>query len=89
MTEGTPAMTMTLPIQKPGALEIRIGDQLGAMRNARHAAARFVEVFRLDPLQQKRDGARVFGNPDAESASATASAVMSSCVGPMPPVVKT
>ena len=41
---GTPAMTMTLPIQNPGAAETLLSDQIGAGRNARHAHARLVHL---------------------------------------------
>jgi hypothetical protein len=37
--DGTPAITCTLPMRKPGATENRIVDVLGAARHARHALA--------------------------------------------------
>ena len=43
MIDGTPAMTMTLPIQKPGAFETLLSE-LGARRDARHAHARLVDL---------------------------------------------
>ena len=39
---GTPAMTMTLPIQKPGAAEILLSTNSAPCGNARHAHARLV-----------------------------------------------
>ena len=66
MIAGTPAITMTLAIQKPGAFDILFSISLGAMRNARHPAARFVQIPRLDSLKQKFYRTRIFRNFDTE-----------------------
>ena len=47
MIVGTPAMMMTLPIQKPGAAETLLVDKFGAVRHAGHAHARLVH-FRAE-----------------------------------------
>ena len=54
-----------MAIQKPGAVEIRFY-QPGAMRNAGHAAARFVEILGLHALEQKIYRARIFRDFDTE-----------------------
>ena len=41
-------------------------DELAALRNARHAPARGIEVLGLDPLEKQRDGARVLDDRHAE-----------------------
>ena len=87
MMAGTPAMTMTLPSMKPGALETAFSIRSAPCGNAGHAAARLVQVLGLDAFEQQRDGAGILGDADRRSALATLSAVMSSWVGPMPPVV--
>jgi hypothetical protein len=67
----------------------RIVDQGRAIRNARHAQAGGVHLHPLSVVMSLKDGARVVANiKRAPIASATASAVMSSWVGPMPPEVK-
>ena len=43
MIDGTPAMMMTLPIQKPGAPDTLLATRAAPIRNAGHAHARFVE----------------------------------------------
>ena len=87
MMVGTPAMTMTLPIQKPGALETGLGTSSApsGMRAIRSRAS-----FRSSAFMYSRSMARARGSTsiDTPKALATESAVMSSWVGPMPPVVK-
>jgi len=63
-------------------------DERGAGGNAGHAQPRLVEIELRDALEQHRDGAWIDVDGHAEGL-ATESAVMSSWVGPMPPVVKT
>ena len=46
MIDGTPAMTMTLPMRKPGAFEIGFSIEVGAVRDARHAQPRLVQLLR-------------------------------------------
>ena len=91
MTLGMPAMTKTLPIWKPGALETGLSIRLGALGNARHAQARLVRLAPdlLEMREQDLDRLRDDDRSSTPKALATASAVMSSWVGPMPPVVKT
>ena len=88
--EGTPAITCTLPSVKPGAAETGLSIRVApsgtrAMRQTRGVSA---------PAPSGRNApgeshARRHGYQAARpSPSATASAVMSSWVGPMPPEVK-
>ena len=42
--DGTPAMTWTLPMRKPGAIETGLSICVGAARHARHALARVGEL---------------------------------------------
>ena len=90
MIGGTPAMTMTLPSLKPGRDRHLVVHQLGAGRNAGHAHARLVHLDAglRDALDHDRERARSYVDADAERLG-DESAVMSSWVGPMPPVVKT
>ena len=68
MIEGTPAITMTLPIQKPGAPDTLLSDELGALGNARHAHARLVHLGagRGEPLLHDRERARIDVDRHAE-----------------------
>ena len=88
MIDGTPAMTMTLPSQKPGAAEILLSTSaapcgMRAMR--RRASLSCMAGARALKISTTR-GSTSIGTPNA---LATLSAVMSSWVGPMPPVVNT
>ena len=88
MIEGTPAITMTLPSQKPGAAEILFSTSsapcgIRAMR--RRASLSSMRGARARKISTTR-GSTSIGTPNA---LATLSAVMSSWVGPMPPVVNT
>ena len=90
MITGTPAMTWTLPILKPGAAltALTIRSAPSGIRAIRSRAA-----FASVPVWRQRSSsiARAcewIGNA-TPNAFATASAVMSSWVGPMPPVVNT
>jgi len=81
---------MTLPSQKPGAAETLLWTEIGAGRDAGHAHARLVHLARrswasraLRILDRRADRSR----SPRRNALATHSAVMSSWVGPMPPVV--
>src|SRR2546423_6221811 len=58
MIEGIPAITITLPIQKPGAL---VEDEFRALGNARQAQARLVHLGagRLHPFVQDGERARI------------------------------
>src|SRR5262245_30128286 len=88
--EGTPAITITLPIPKPGA-----PDTLLRMRSAplgmrvRRRRASFISapvVFTHSCRMASARGSVLIGTPNT---FATQSAVMSPWVGPIPPVVKT
>src|SRR5215831_3076030 len=90
MIEGTPAITITLPIQKPGA-----PDTLLRMRSAplgmrvRRRRASFISapvVFTHSCKMRARADRCRSAQPNA---FATQSAVMSPWVGPIPPVVMT
>jgi hypothetical protein len=61
MIEGTPAITITLPIQKPGAPDTLLKDEIRALGNARHAQASLVHLGagRLHPFVQDGEGARI------------------------------
>ena len=60
MIAGTPAITMTLPIQKPGALEIGFSTSSAPTGMRAMRAAGGVEVLRPDPLQQQCYRTRIF-----------------------------
>ena len=68
MIAGTPAITMTLPIQKPGAPDTLLATRSAPLRDARHAHARLVELAAGlgQPLLQDRDRLRVDVERDAE-----------------------
>ena len=68
----------------------RVLDQLGAVGNARHAQARRRQLHAaaLEALAQEQRPLGWTSMP-TPNALATQSAVMSSWVGPMPPVVNT
>ena len=76
---------------KPGAPDTWFDHELGAVGNARHAQARLVQLdaARLVVRLHDRQRARGSTSMPTPNALATQSAVMSSWVGPMPPVVKT
>src|SRR5262245_25684674 len=90
MIEGTPAIAITLPIQKPGAPDTSLtmrSAPLG-MRVVRRRAS-FISapvVFTHSCRMARARGSLSIGTPNA---FATQSAVMSPWVGPIPPVVKT
>ena len=66
----------------------RIVDVLGAARHARHALARVGELhLALGIVRGEQGSAFASYSHGTPNALATESAVMSSCVGPMPPVV--
>src|SRR6516162_8754672 len=90
MIEGTPAITITLPIQKPGAPDtlLRMSSAPLGMCVMRRRAS-FVSapvVFTHSCRMASARGSVSIGTPNA---FATQSAVMSPWVGPIPPVVKT
>jgi hypothetical protein len=62
MIIGTPAMTNTLPICTPGAVET----VLRAHRDQRHTLARLVELARLVARRHRGHGLRVIVDADAE-----------------------
>ena len=68
MIEGTPAMTMTLSIQMPGAPDTLLSDEIGALGDARHAQARVVhlDAGRGEPLLHDRERARIDVDRHAE-----------------------
>ena len=86
---GTPARMKTLPIRTPGAPELGLAISSAPSRHARHAQPRVG-----DPAGRRgnnpRGCARAAGwmTTPTPSAAAIESTVMSSWVGPMPPVVK-
>ena len=88
MIEGTPAITCTLPMRKPGAADtlLRMRSAPSGMRAMRSRAS-----FRSFSAMRVSSSARARGSTsiDTPNALATQSAVMSSWVGPMPPVVNT
>ncbi len=90
MIEGTPAITMTFSIQKPGAPETLLATSSApsGMRAMRRRAS-----LSSPPILAMRSfriaTASACSLSSTPKAFATQSAVMSSCVGPMPPVVKT
>ena len=88
MIDGTPAMTWTLPIVKPGAFETEFSISVApsgirAMRSRASLSWSFGMRSRSSATAR---GSTSIGTPKA---LATELAVMSSWVGPMPPVVKT
>jgi hypothetical protein len=90
MIDGTPAITITLSIQKPGAPDTLLMMRSAAFGDTRHAQARLVHLGagRLHPFVQMAS-ARGSVSIGAPNAFAMHSAVMSLWVGPIPPVVKT
>ncbi len=90
MIEGTPAITITLPIQKPGAPDtsLRTRSAPFGMRVIRMRASLIslpVALSHSCRMASAR-GSMSIGTPNA---LATQSEVMSSWAGPIPPVVKT
>ena len=83
---GMPANTNTLPIRKPGALLTGLSTS-SEPRGTRAIFKRASLSGR--PPRFKRSTASGSSTSSTPNASATHSAVMSSCVGPMPPVVNT
>jgi hypothetical protein len=75
-----------LPTRIPGAPGSGILDQLGALGHPRHAQPRLGEAAALRIIGFERR-ARLGWTTPARRAAAIASTVMSSWVGPMPPVV--
>src|SRR5262249_50912988 len=59
--EGMPAITITLPIQKPGAPDTLVEDEIRALGDARQAQARLVHLGagRLHPFVQDGERARI------------------------------
>ncbi len=88
MIAGTPAITITLPIQKPGAPDTLFFTSAAprGMRAMRRRAS-----LSSPPILAMRSfriaTASGLTSSGAPKALAMQSAVMSSCVGPMPPVV--
>jgi hypothetical protein len=84
-------MTCTLPSVNPGAAETGLSISVAPVGNARHAQAGGVHLHALPVVMRLQDRAGIFAHVDAarRRRSATASAVMSSWVGPIPPEVKT
>ncbi len=88
MIVGTPAMTWTLPSEKPGAFdtEFSISSAPAGMRAIRSRASLSWSLGIRSRSNATARGSTSIATPNA---LATESAVMSSWVGPMPPVVKT
>ena len=90
MIDGTPAMTKTFFTTKPGATETELGMSFApaGMRAMRRRLS-FGSMPR--PFQNgiSRSTARWSMSIGSIEGLGDASAVMSSCVGPMPPLVKT
>ena len=90
ITVGMPAMVMTLPIQKPGAPDTLLTTSAApcGMRAMRMRAS-----LSSPPVLASRSfriaTASGWNGSATPKAVAMQSAVMSSCVGPMPPVVIT
>ena len=90
MIDGTPAITITLPIQKPGAPDCLFSTSSApAGMRAMRSRASFISTPRAAKRSSMSLRARGSTSIDTPNAFATQSAVMSSCVGPMPPVVNT
>ena len=68
MIEGTPAITITLPIQKPGAPRHLVEDEIRALGNARHVQAGLVHLGsgRLHPFVRYGERARIAVNRHTE-----------------------
>jgi len=86
MMLGTPAMTWTLPMRNPGAFETGLAirsapNGIRAMR--RRASFRSSGLCRSSSIARARSSTSM----PTPKAWATQSAVMSSWVGPIPPVV--
>ena len=83
-------MTMTLPSMKPGATDTEFSTSSApkGMRAMRMRAGVISTPRRLK-LSRMGASARSSTSMPTPNALAMESAVMSSCVGPMPPVVKT
>jgi hypothetical protein len=64
MIEGTPAITIRLPIQKPGAPDTLLRMRFCSLGDARHAQARLIPLRagRLHPFVQDGERARI-GRP--------------------------
>src|SRR5262249_39524141 len=90
MIEGTPAITITLPIQKPGAPDTLLRIRSAPLgRRVMRRRASFISapvVFTHLCRMASARGSVSIGTPNA---FATQAAVMSPWVGPIPPVVKT
>ena len=87
---GTPAITNTLPMRNPGAPEIGFAIKEAPDGNSRHAKTCRCQFKACGGVVISQNFSRPadrqpIGTPKA---FAMLSAVMSSCVGPMPPVVK-
>src|SRR5262249_27191552 len=91
MIEGTPAITITLPIQKRGAPEtlLRMRSAPLGMRLMRRARLVHLGAGCLHPFVQDGERARGSVSIGTPNALATQAAVMSLWVGPIPPVGKT
>src|SRR5262249_50636832 len=90
MIEGTPAITITLPIQKPGAPDTLLRIRSAPLgRRVMRRRASFISapvVFTHLCRMASARGSVSIGTPNA---FATQAAVMSPWVGPIPPVVET
>ena len=89
MIEGTPASTNTLSIWKPGAIETEfsMGTAPSGMKHIlRRASLKSAGSAKRAAIRSKLLASLTSPTPKARAMLA---AVMSSWVGPMPPVVKT
>ena len=90
MIDGTPAITITLPMRKPGAPDCLFSTRSApAGMRAMRSRASFISTPRAANRSFMIATARGSTSIETPNALATESAVMSSCVGPMPPVVNT
>ena len=90
MIEGTPAITITLWIQKPGAPDTLLRMKIRAFGDTRHAQARLVHLGAglVDPFVQDGERARIGVDRHAECLPHAVGGNVA--VGrPIPPVVKT
>ena len=66
MIDGTPAMTWTLPIEKPGAFDTEFSIRVPPSGNPRHAEPRLVELVLRDALEEQRHRPRIDVDRHAE-----------------------
>ena len=85
---GTPGSTKTLSMRNPGAREIGLGSSAAPFGHLRHAQPRLVQLARRVMAFEEALRLGMDDQLDAERLGDRCE-VMSSWVGPIPPVVKT